>query len=296
MAQLRAPHRRSPSRSGAADASLRYPRLRCHHVVVGPRGIVLWDFAGTLGEGPGSGSGSRALWEAISVCEPDLRCSLEAVRGFRRHFPWHAAVTAHPDLLSPEAWWSHVAIGIQTTLVGVGADPGLTTMVTSAMRERYGDATQYRIIDDATPALEELRRCGWQNCVLSNHGPELPSVIAQLRVGPWVDAVFSSALIGYEKPDPRAFEAALRLLGTKVGRSPVVMIGDDPVADIAGAARLGIPAVLVRQGSKGDDAPGVTLREATRVVITESEQQRGRQDQGTLPDTRSTPGRSRPVP
>jgi FMN phosphatase YigB (HAD superfamily) len=47
-----------------------------------------------------------------------------------------------------------------------------------------------------------------------------------------------SALVGASKPDPRIFQYALRALACSP--SQAWMIGDNPEADIDGAARLGL--------------------------------------------------------
>ncbi|MFB7945561.1 HAD family hydrolase [Kitasatospora phosalacinea] len=48
------------------------------------------------------------------------------------------------------------------------------------------------------------------------------------------------------KPAPDGFRRALELLGRAPGE--VLMVGDRPDKDVAGAARLGIPVIRVRQG------------------------------------------------
>ena len=58
--------------------------------------------------------------------------------------------------------------------------------------------------------------------------------------------VFISGEVGFEKPDPRMFEAALRVLGEEPGR--VLYVGDHPVNDIAGAAAVGMPTCWVSRG------------------------------------------------
>lgn len=58
--------------------------------------------------------------------------------------------------------------------------------------------------------------------------------------------VFLSGEVGAEKPDPRLFTAALE----RVGRAPseTLHVGDDPVRDILGAARLGLATCWVSAG------------------------------------------------
>ena len=74
-----------------------------------------------------------------------------------------------------------------------------------------------------------------------------------------VERVFTSAVIGYDKPHPEAFRHALRESGDPATRW---MVGDNPVADVAGAEALGIPAVLIRTAGGEPDA----LAAAERIV------------------------------
>jgi putative hydrolase of the HAD superfamily len=62
------------------------------------------------------------------------------------------------------------------------------------------------------------------------------------------EAVLISGEVGFAKPDPRIFRAALGALGLPPGAA--LMVGDDPERDIAGAAALGIQTLWV------GDSPG----------------------------------------
>lgn len=105
---------------------------------------------------------------------------------------------------------------------------------------------QWQLYGDALPVLGALASQGWTHRVLSNHVPELEALMQGLDVRHLFDSVHTSAQIGYEKPHPRAFEAALDAVadGTSVW-----MVGDSLSADVQGARAAGIPAVLVRQQS-----------------------------------------------
>jgi FMN phosphatase YigB (HAD superfamily) len=59
-----------------------------------------------------------------------------------------------------------------------------------------------------------------------------------------IDGVVSSHSIGWQKPHRRIFERALEIAGTTADRA--VMVGDRMLADIWGAKRLGMRAVLRR--------------------------------------------------
>ena len=68
--------------------------------------------------------------------------------------------------------------------------------------------------------------------------------------------MLTSVAIGFEKPHPEAFARALLDLGHP---DQVWMVGDSLEADIAGAARCGIPGVLVRRSAPGfENAPDLS--------------------------------------
>jgi putative hydrolase of the HAD superfamily len=79
--------------------------------------------------------------------------------------------------------------------------------------------------------------------IVSNHAPELSDLVSGLGLGAHVSEVITSARCGYEKPHPAIFDLARRAAGNP---DTAWMVGDNPIADIAGAARAGIPGVLVR--------------------------------------------------
>ena len=64
--------------------------------------------------------------------------------------------------------------------------------------------------------------------------------------------VVLSEQVGARKPDPRIFHEALRRLGNP-DPSTVLMIGDDPDADILGAPALGMVTAWVAAGRRWDE-------------------------------------------
>lgn len=114
-------------------------------------------------------------------------------------------------------------------------------------RARILDPRRYSVFPDVRPALAELSGRGWRHAVLSNNHPDLEPIVAALRLGHF-EAVFTSALIGYEKPRREIFQYALERLAPT---GPVWMIGDNEIADARGAEAAGLKAVLVRKASQG---------------------------------------------
>jgi putative hydrolase of the HAD superfamily len=219
--------------------------------------VVLWDFDGTLAERPGLWSGCvlEVLDESLpghGIMHDQLRVEL------RDGFPWHRHEVAHPELCDAEAWWDEIGVLIHRSIVAVGIAEERARELVPIVRSRFIDPTRgWRLFEDTLPALRATRAGGWSNVVVSNHVPELPVLVTGLGLDDELDAVFSSALIGYEKPHPEAFRYALRECGNPTA---VWMVGDNPHADVAGAEAIGLRAVHVRTASQSryrfDDLAG----------------------------------------
>ncbi|MCI8624431.1 MAG: noncanonical pyrimidine nucleotidase, YjjG family [Provencibacterium sp.] len=59
------------------------------------------------------------------------------------------------------------------------------------------------------------------------------------ELAPYIDNIFTSEEMGYEKPDPRYFDGLFRRLGNP-DRRRVLMLGDSLTSDMLGAVRAGI--------------------------------------------------------
>lgn len=158
-------------------------------------------------------------------------------------FPWHEHETLHPHLNDPIAWWAH----LDTILAGALARAGLSlpqaSGLISGFRDLYLAPSSWHLFPDALDALTSATDAEWRNVIVSNHTPELSTLVSSLGLSGLVEVVVTSAVVGAEKPNAALFRAALDLVD---GPEVVWMIGDNPITDIAGAARLGIPGVLVR--------------------------------------------------
>jgi HAD superfamily hydrolase (TIGR01549 family) len=148
---------------------------------------------------------------------------------------------------------------------------------TRKMRETYisefeevPDHRHYRLFDDVLPALRSLRRAGVKTAVISNADNDVTVVAVHFTFAPLMDLIVTSALVGYEKPDPRTYYAALEPLEVDPARA--VHIGDQPKSDVVGAQGVGMGAVLIDRYNRhnGVAVPKVsTLTELTDLVIAE---------------------------
>ena len=202
---------------------------------------MLWDFDGTLAHRPGLWR--SALVGALDAVSPGHGVTGDAVRpGLKDGFPWHRPHEAH-GFTEADAWWTALHPVLARAYGGAGVARPVAEQAIARVRDVYLDPAAWVVFDDTVPALERLTAAGWSHAVLSNHVPELPRLVDALGLGRLVAPVLTSGVLGHEKPHPRAFAAALDALGRP---ERVVMVGDNPVADVEGARAVGLPALLVR--------------------------------------------------
>lgn len=136
-----------------------------------------------------------------------------------------------------------------------------------AVYRRFDDAAVWRIYDDVLPALERLRAAGCRLAVVSNFDSRLHTVLGNLGLRPWFDAVIISAAAGVRKPDPAIFQQACAALGVPPGAA--CHIGDSIEEDYAGAIAAGLQArLLVRRGALPPHAASIEGLDALPLAVT----------------------------
>jgi putative hydrolase of the HAD superfamily len=227
--------------------------------------LVLLDFDGTLAWREGLWSGCAI--EVLDEQHPGHGVERKRFReGMRGAYPWNRAHEAHPELSEPERWWEAMEARLAAAFEQVGMEAEHGPVLARAVRERFVDLAGWRLFDDTIPALRALKEAGWDTAVLSNHVPELPALVEGLGLAGLVGEVFTSAAIGFEKPNPEVFRHTLRVCGSP---KEAWMVGDNPVADVEGAEAVGVPAVLVRrQGRVRRRVDG--LMEAADLIIADA--------------------------
>ena len=88
-----------------------------------------------------------------------------------------------------------------------------------------------------------LKEKGMALAVVSNSDGRVRELLDAAGVLPYLDEVFDSHEIGFEKPDPRLFHHALERLQLKADRA--LYVGDLESIDVVGAQRAGLTPALV---------------------------------------------------
>jgi putative hydrolase of the HAD superfamily len=121
------------------------------------------------------------------------------------------------------------------------------------------------LFDDAVDTVRGLRASGLKIGILTNGPSELQRrKLRRIGIEDEVDAVAVSEEIGASKPDPRAYERAVAMLGLPAGE--VAMVGDHVVNDVAGALAAGLAAAVWVERRPGELPEGAHLaRELAEV-------------------------------
>lgn len=205
---------------------------------------LLWDFDKTLAYRDG-------MWSS-TLCDllgengyDDL--NIEDVRShLKNEFPWNSPEMSHEEFFKGKGWWEHINGRFAIVLKEFGVGDAIAERITGDFRERYLTLSKWRLYDDTVFCLDAAVGKGYTNVILSNHVPELEEMVKALGIRDYFAKVYTSALMGYEKPNRKIFEKALSELEDI---ESATMIGDNYTADVQGARNAGIDAILVRKSN-----------------------------------------------
>jgi putative hydrolase of the HAD superfamily len=139
---------------------------------------------------------------------------------------------------------------------------GLTeSLADDAMEIFFAARNRVDLYADVRPALARLR-ARYRLYAVSNGNADLE----RCGIGDLFDGHITARAAGAAKPDARIFAQLLSIAGASAAET--LHIGDDPLADVIGAARAGIPAVWLNRDSR--EWPG-HLEPPMRTVMTLAE-------------------------
>ena len=128
------------------------------------------------------------------------------------------------------------------------------------LRELFMVTSHWHVFPDVLPTMVALKERGLVVGAVSNWVWNLPELLHSLDLVGQFDFITASARVGFEKPHPRIFEEALAK--AQVRPWEAIHVGDHLDADVHGAERLGIGAILMdRYGRHGGDElpPGLQV-------------------------------------
>jgi HAD superfamily hydrolase (TIGR01509 family) len=99
------------------------------------------------------------------------------------------------------------------------------------------------VLPGVPEALENFRSLGLQLVALSNSDGSAELSLKEAGLRNYFSTVIDSAIVGYEKPDPRIFEHALSASGAR--KESTLHVGDLYHPDVEGARDAGLYALLL---------------------------------------------------
>jgi HAD superfamily hydrolase (TIGR01549 family) len=112
---------------------------------------------------------------------------------------------------------------------------------------------EFKVYDDALPILETLKNRGLILGLISNVAQDMEATYTRLGLQPYLNFKVTSAEVGYDKPRPEIFLAALKKAAVKPAEA--LYVGDQYQIDIMGARGVGIEALLI---DRNDYFPDIT--------------------------------------
>jgi putative hydrolase of the HAD superfamily len=204
--------------------------------------VILWDFQGTLAHN--DWMISKALHKVFAVNEPHTEISIEQFKKIKIvGIPWQDHEKDYSHLTNKGEWWKLVEGIFEETYKKLSIDRQKARKYAKLAHNELVKADEYKLFGDTIEILDYFQINGWKNIILSNHIPDLPNIVESLQLKKYIYKSISSANVGYEKPNRKIYEFALRCTGNP---EKVWMVGDSLVADVIGPKKIGIKGVLVR--------------------------------------------------
>jgi putative hydrolase of the HAD superfamily len=122
--------------------------------------------------------------------------------------------------------------------------------IMAKLREHKWELKAY---DDTLPTLKELKNRSLIIGLVSNVVQDMESKYAELGIKAYLDFKVTSSEVGYDKPRPEIFMAALKKAQVKPEES--IFVGDQYHLDIVGARGVGMKGVLI---DRNDYSPEIT--------------------------------------
>jgi putative hydrolase of the HAD superfamily len=126
----------------------------------------------------------------------------------------------------------------------LGRELGLEEKRTRGLADLFFEASRSKA-EASRQILGQLAK-RFQLGIVSNFYGNLEKVCDDIGISRHVGVMIDSAVVGFEKPDPRIFRAALRAL--EIAPEHAVFVGDSLPRDMEGARGLGMAHVYVSRG------------------------------------------------
>lgn len=128
----------------------------------------------------------------------------------------------------------------------------------------FAEPSAWSLYPEVLETLAALERQGLGLSVISNFDSRLIPILSGLRIGSCFDCIFVSSRVGYTKPAPQIFHAALTYHGLQAEHA--IHVGDDEINDRDGANNAGLRGILVDRSSPARIGDGARIASLTAIL------------------------------
>jgi HAD superfamily hydrolase (TIGR01549 family) len=114
-------------------------------------------------------------------------------------------------------------------------------LVQELVRNTQNSANWDQILPDTRAALDRIRK-RFRIAVISNADGRIENILSRCGIADCFEAITDSGIVGFEKPRPEIFYAALKTMNARADES--LYVGDVYSVDYVGATSAGMRAVL----------------------------------------------------
>lgn len=204
---------------------------------------VFFDAAGTLihlRESVGTTYSRLAVEHGVHASPEALDAAFKAVWKARQQ-PQHAGLRPEDG---DRSWWAALVAECFSRALGHEVPDDVMKPLFTRLYDAFADAELWQVYPDVVPVLEHLK--GQVSLrMLSNFDHRLHGILQGLGLMPYFDKVVVSSEVGYSKPHPGIFAAAVAQTPWKADKC--LHVGDERLADFEGAVSAGLHAFHVQR-------------------------------------------------
>jgi HAD superfamily hydrolase (TIGR01662 family) len=116
-------------------------------------------------------------------------------------------------------------------------------IIAALLKKWFNLKLKMALYDDVAPALDELKQRGLTLGLISNVDRDISATYNELGLDKWLRLKITSQDVGFNKPRPEIFQAALKK--AEVEPAEAIYVGDQYEIDVLGANRVGMRGILI---------------------------------------------------
>lgn len=203
--------------------------------------VIFWDFDGTLT------APNKSFSTALHAALEQVGCPLSDgsdIHFLENVYTWKSPQEDHTTEIG-EQWWDTLYEKVDIFCAEKGVNQAVFSQVHTFLREKLIHVDNYCLYSDTKETLARCMQLGYRNYLLTNNYPEIVENIVKLGIDGYFTKLFVSSHIGYDKPRKELYEFAIQQANAN---GVAYMIGDNPVADMAGGQAAGLTTIYVHNG------------------------------------------------